>query len=285
MIQDILPMRYHVEYCDLTPEADDTVFVFSENKICFADADGETVLPKIAEVTKGLSDEQMKQIKFRYLFSIDERRFFMPDIHNTIEIKAPAGYEPQDQNLFRTLRPQHLGFAGITAYQLYLWYSTHKYCGRCGTETSHSATERAVLCPKCELLNYPRINPVIIVGVINGEDLLVTRYKYRAPGQYSLVAGFIEIGETMEECVIREVREETGISVKNIRYYKSQPWGFSSSLISGFFCELDGDPTVIRDDIELAEALWLRRDALPPPTNTVSITAEMIEMFRTGKIR
>ncbi len=285
MIQDILPMRYHVEYHNSQPEADDTVFVFQDNKICFKDLDGNTVLPKIKELTGGLDKEQAERIKFRYLFSIDEQRFFMPDVHNKIKIEPPEGYIPQDQNLFRTLKPPFLGFAGITAYQLYLWYSTHMYCGRCGEETGHSDTERAVVCPKCELINYPRISPVIIVGVINGEDLLVTRYKYRAPGQYSLVAGFIEIGETMEECLAREVREETGVSVKNIRYYKSQPWGFSSSLISGFFCELDGDPTVTRDDIELAEALWINRAELPPPTNTVSITAEMIEAFRTGAIR
>ena len=285
MIQDILPKQYHVEYSDLSPGADDTVFVFSDNKICFRDEDGQTILPKVCELTDGLSKDQLEQVKFRYLFSIDEQRFFMPDVHNGIVLKAPEGYEPQDQNLFRTLKPQYLGFAGITAYQLYLWYATHKYCGRCGTETGHSDHERAVVCPSCELINYPRISPVIIVGVIDGENLLVTRYKYRAPGQYSLVAGFIEIGETMEDCVRREVFEETGVRVKNIRYYKSQPWGFSSSLISGFFCELDGDPAITRDEGELAEALWLSRAEIPLPTNTVSITAEMIESFRTGLIK
>ena len=94
------------------------------------------------------------------------------------------------------------------------------------------------------------------------------------------MAGFAEIGESLEDTVRREVFEETGVLVKNIRYYKSQPWGFTSTLLSGFFCELDGDPEITMDENELAEAVWLHRDDIPPDDSSVALTAEMIEVFR-----
>ena len=284
MIQEISPRVYNVTYQDLSPSAEDMVVMFDGNKIYFREQGDECILPKVGELVGTLGEEKAK-IKFRYLFSIDDDKFFMLDVHNTIPLAPPEGYEAQDQNLWRTLQPRHLGFAGVTAYQLHTWYASHKYCGRCGTETTHSDTERAVVCPECKLLNYLRISPVTIVGIIDGEKLLVTRYHGRPSGTFSLVAGFCEIGETFEDTVKREVLEETGVRIKNLKYYKSQPWGFSSSLIAGFFCELDGDPTITRDDSELVEALWLSRDELPQPTNTTSITAEMIEAFRTGVIR
>ena len=285
MIHEIGPKKYNVTYQDLTPTPDDMVIAFEGNKIYFREEGDECILPKVGELTEGLTEQEKTQVKFRYLFSIDDDRFFMSDVHNTIPLTVPVIYEAQDQNLWRTLKPRYLGFAGVTAFQLNNWYKSHKYCGGCGVETEHSAVERAVVCPQCKLLNYPRISPVTIVGIIDGERLLVTRYHGRPAGTYSLVAGFVEIGETFEDSVMREVFEETGVRVKNLRYYKSQPWGFSSSLIGGFFCDLDGDPTIVRDDSELVEALWIARDELPPPSNTTSITAEMIEAFRTGLIR
>ena len=149
---------------------------------------------------------------------------------------------------------------------------------------THAEHERAKICKKCGITVYPKISPVVIVAVTRGEDLLVTRYRDRPVNFYALVAGFVEIGESLEDTVRREVLEETGIRVKNLRYYKSQPWGFSSSLLSGFICELDGDPLITLDENELSEALWLPRGEIPPANNEIALTAEMMEAFRTGKI-
>jgi NAD+ diphosphatase len=144
-----------------------------------------------------------------------------------------------------------------------------------------------MVCPKCGLIEYPKISPVVIVAVTNGNSILLTRYANRPQTHFALVAGFVEIGETLEDTVRREVLEETGVRVKNLRYYKSQPWGFSSSLLNGFYCDLDGDDAIKVDGVELSEAVWVPRDEVPPmmmpPDKNVALTAEMMEMFRIGK--
>jgi NAD+ diphosphatase len=137
----------------------------------------------------------------------------------------------------------------------------------------------------CGLVQYPKISPVVIVGVTNGEKILVTRYKEGSFRDYALVAGFVEIGESLEDAARREVFEETGVHIKNLKYYKSQPWGFSSSILSGFFCQLDGDPTITMDKNELSEAIWLSYNDLPPADANIALTMEMMEVFRTGQWR
>lgn len=121
-----------------------------------------------------------------------------------------------------------------------------------------------------------------IVAVRDGERLLVTQYAGRPYKNYALIAGFAETGETIEETVLREVKEETGITVKNLEFYKSQPWGFSDSLLFGFFCDLDGTDELIVDKTELATALWVQREDLPDDEETVSLTMEMMTLFKKG---
>ena len=123
----------------------------------------------------------------------------------------------------------------------------------------------------------------VIVAVTNGDKLLLTRYANRPFRGYALIAGFVEIGETLEDTVHREVMEEVGVRVKNLRYYKNQPWAFTDTLLTGFYCELDGDPDITLDHNELCEGVWLSREEIPSRENDVSLTAEMIERFRLGK--
>jgi len=111
----------------------------------------------------------------------------------------------------------------------------------------------------------------------------VTRYAGRPFRGWALIAGFVEIGETLEDTVRREVMEEVGVKVKNLRYYKNQPWSFTDTLLCGFYCDLDGDDTVTLDTAELKEAHWLSREELPPRQNEASLTAEMMERFRLGE--
>ena len=129
---------------------------------------------------------------------------------------------------------------------------------------------------------YPRINPAVIVGVTDGDRLLLTKYRGRAYKKYALVAGFTEIGESFEQTVAREVMEETGLKVKNIRYYKSQPWGFADNILAGYFCEVDGDPTIQMDQEELSVAEWFERDEIPVEPEDLSLTNEMIIHFKQG---
>ena len=129
---------------------------------------------------------------------------------------------------------------------------------------------------------YPRINPAVIVGVTDGDRLLLTKYRGRAYKKYALVAGFTEIGESFEQTVAREVMEETGLKVKDIRYYKSQPWGFADNILAGYFCEVDGDPTIQMDQEELSVAEWFQRDEIPVEPEDLSLTNEMIIHFKQG---
>lgn len=138
-------------------------------------------------------------------------------------------------------------------------------------------------CPRCHNTIYPRISPAIIVGVIHKDQLLLTKYAGREYTKYSLIAGFTEIGETLEETVQREVMEEVGLKVKNIRYYKNQPWGMSGSLLVGFFADMDGDPSITLDRTELSTAEWFRYDKIPAKDDGVSLTREMIRVFAERK--
>ena len=140
-------------------------------------------------------------------------------------------------------------------------------------------------CPKCGNMIFPRINPSVIVAVTHGDYLLLTKYANR-PGatRTALVAGFTEFAESFEQTVHREVMEEVGLRVKNLRFYKSQPWVLTDSLLLGFFCDVDGDPTPVLRDGELALAEWHTPEDVPADYSRISLTGEMIDRFREGRI-
>ena len=145
--------------------------------------------------------------------------------------------------------------------------------------------ERAMQCPSCGALSYPVICPSVIVAITDGDRLLLTKYapSHSSHRSYALVAGYTEVGETLEQTVHREVMEEVGLKVKNLRYYKSQPWSFSGTLLFGFFCDVDGDDTLTVDHEELSMAQWVERDKIPDQGNNISLTKEMMMLFRDGK--
>ena len=127
---------------------------------------------------------------------------------------------------------------------------------------------------------YPKICPAVIVAVTDHDRILLTKYAGRTYRNYALIAGFNEVGETLEQTVKREVMEETGLKVKNIRYYKSQPWGLSGSILSGFYCELDGDDTITLQEEELSLGKWVKAEELSLEDDGISLTREMILKFR-----
>lgn len=140
-----------------------------------------------------------------------------------------------------------------------------------------------MVCPKCGKITYPLICPSVIVGVTDGDRLLLTKYAGGSFRRYALIAGYAEFGEPIEDTVRREVMEEVGLKVKNLRFYKSQPWPYTDTLLMGFFCELDGEDVVHLQETELGEATWFHRADMPQGGSRTSLTGEMIEVFRRGE--
>ncbi|MCI9008059.1 MAG: NAD(+) diphosphatase [Lachnospiraceae bacterium] len=273
MIQDIAPKEYNNHYEEQLPEPQDWLLVYQKGNVLCRFSGGKISYPKVKEVTgEGLS--------MTYLFTISGERFFLLKS----DLEGLEGYGWEKPLIFRNADPKYLGFAGITGQQLDDWYRANRFCGCCGSPMVPDHAERMVRCARCGNMVYPKICPGVITAVTDGNRLLLTKYAHR-PGavNYALVAGFTEIGETLEETVRREVMEEVGLKVKNIRYYKSQPWSFSSTLLCGFYCEVDGSTEVRLDTEELAVAQWFEREDIPLEDDGVSLTREMIHMFKTGK--
>jgi len=164
------------------------------------------------------------------------------------------------------------------AMQLIRWGRTHNFCGQCGGPTEDKADEWAKTCPDCGLSSYPRLSPAVIVAVVkDGKLLLGTSPRFRS-NFWSVLAGFVEPGETLEECVVREVQEEAGITVKNVRYFGSQPWPFPDSLMLGFTAEY-ADGEIKTDGNEIADAEWFAADNLPRVPPKLSIARSLIDWF------
>lgn len=271
MIQDIAPYTFHNQYRDIRPKKDSTMLFFSGQEV-LADISGD----KLRFPTYGqLTNEPSSCI---YLFSIDEQPFFL-----ALDRPDPglADFKLESTQIFRSMEPRHLAFAGLTAHQLYKWYSGNVYCGRCGGNLQHDREERMLRCPECGNMLYPKISPVVIIGVTDGDKLMLIRHA-AGFGNYALVAGFAEVGESIEETVAREVMEETGLRVKNPRFYKSQPWALSESLLFGFYVELDGPQEPSADMKEVVEATFFHRDDIPVEEKNFALTNEMIMNFKNG---
>ena len=276
MIQDLGSHCYRNEYHPVPPKANDCILFFRDRK----------VLVKVTEDTFSFPDFQYTveyypriYTSYTYLFSIDQTNYYLIRDES---LTLLSGYTMEDIIIFRNLGPQVNGFALITGYQLHNWYETRKFCGKCGHPLVPDTRERMMYCPHCKNTEYPKITPAVIVGVRNGNRLLMSKYAGGTARRYALIAGFAEIGETLEETVKREVMEEVGLKVKNIQYYKSQPWSLSSSLLMGFYCDLEGSDHIILEEDELSEAQWFEREDIPYDDYDVSLTREMMIRFKKG---
>lgn len=278
MIQNITPHRFDNHFYKKSPKPESHILYFQDQKTLLVHAqEGELRFLRFQEIE--LQSPSADQ--FCYLFSIDGQEYYLAD-SSLIRISENSTRSFYDTGIFRTLKPQFTAFAGITGYQLYRFYNNRAYCGRCGQRMLKSEKERAMICPVCHCTEYPKISPAIIVAITDGDRLLLSKYAGRAYTRYALIAGFTEVGETLEETVKREVMEEVGLKVKNITYYKNQPWSFTDSLLVGFFAELDGSPEIHIDQEELSLAEWVSKADIPAQTSDISLTSEMIERFRNS---
>lgn len=283
MIQDIEPHVFHNEFrTEARIENNTPVLCFDGKKVLAKKESDRLIFPKAVQLwneRKSLKADSEESFRFVYAFAVDETEYFLDISGQKAKLE---GFEYIDLLGARNGLSNVDGMILFTGTHLHQWYMESRFCGSCAEPTVHSTYERALCCPKCGKNIYPRLMPAVIVGVTDGDKLLVT--KYREGTFYALIAGFAEIGETLEQTVAREVFEETGIRVKNIRYYKSQPWGIVKDLLVGFYCDLDGDNTINVDHNELHSAEWKERSDIVLQPNNFSLTNEMLTVFKEGKI-
>ena len=284
MLQDLSYGKLENEFHNLQPNPEDLLICFQNNQILLKrEEDNAIVLPTIAETEAWAGAWKAWYAEgFRYVFRMQEKNYFLwlGDLEENQY--ADFSFEPMRMLRYKGVSSDLL-FATFTAWHLYIWYRNNRFCGSCGSKTRHDTAERMLRCPDCGNMIFPRISPAVIVGVTDGDRLLMSKYAGRDYTHYALIAGYTEIGETLEQTVAREVLEEVGLKVKNIRYYKSQPWGIDGNILMGFYCDLDGDDTIHLDDKELSLAEWHVRGALPAKDDQVTLTREMIRVFDEGK--
>jgi NAD+ diphosphatase len=196
----------------------------------------------------------------------------------------PADVEPPPGTAFQGLRrlwgvlDEEIWKLAGRAVQLVEWDRNHRYCGRCGAETERQTAELARVCPRCGLQQFPRISPAVIVRIERGDEILLARSPHFAPGVYSTLAGFVEPGESLEDTVVREVREEVGVEVTNVRYFGSQPWPFPNSLMIGFVADYAAGELRLQEG-EIEDAGWFTVDNLPGLPSPYSIARALLEEF------
>lgn len=275
MIQEIAPHVLDNTFQSCHPKDDDLVMALDQNVIL-----GSPNTGKFYTYAEIKDRPYLQEATYVYLFSVDGGRcFLLLDVPQEL---AEASNRI-DMMRFHFSYPE-LVLAGATALHLNTWYHHHRYCGCCGHPMKPDAVERAMTCPACGYQAFPEISPAIIVGITDGDRILLTRSALRKNAIFSLVSGYTEVGETLEQTVAREAMEEVGLRVKNIRMYGNQPWGFSGAMMIGFFADLDGDDTIHLQEEELREAKWFTRDTMPVNEDPLDLTHYMMEQFRLGNV-
>ncbi len=273
--------RNHTEFSlfyDAAPiQADDAVFIFRDSEVLLRDTAMGSRIPIWDDTcTIALATPP------RHAFTQSGQRYFVAEA--SANSTAPGGLLWESVRVFRTLQPEADAVLLLTARHIHKWYQTHHFCSVCGGPVTPHPHERALQCKNCNAIHYPPVLPAVIVAIVDHDRLLLARNAHGVFRHFSLIAGFVEAGETTEQAVEREIMEEVGLRVKNIRYMASQPWGISQSLMLGFTAELDGPDTIRLQESELAEARWFPRAEIPKNDTTTSIAFDMMERFRQGTL-
>lgn len=277
MVHEILPHRFDNSFVPFKEICeDDFVLHFNGNKILLKIIGEDFDIPRKKDI-----DCIDNTTNRSFLFRLDNFSCFL--VWDCPEI-TDMQFAYKEINFLRTLKQPEITWIGILGFQLMNWYTHNKFCGKCGEKTVEKTDERAIVCPNCKNIVFPKISPAIIVAIVSNDKILLASNPGFINNWYSLIAGYADIGESLEDAVIRETREEIGIDVKNIRYYKSQPWPFSGSMMIGFFAEADTNQEIRVDNKEITDAAWFSRGNLPNHPTTFSIAGEMIELFEKNAL-
>jgi len=247
-------------------------FIFRNNQLLVEVKNGNITLPRF----QSPDQKNLYLVRKHYLGQLGEVDCYSGEINP--DASLPSGYKTIGlRQIFGMIGDDFLAIAGRAVHILY-WDSITQFCGRCGHTTHLKTDERAKECPQCGLITYPQLSPAVIILIEKGRELLLARSPRFSPGMYSVIAGFVEPGETLEQAVIREIREEVGIEVHNIRYFASQHWPFPQSLMIAFVAEyLKGQIKI--DHKEIEDAKWFTPEELPTIPGKMSISRRLIDWF------
>lgn len=252
-------------------------FAFAGNNLLYRQ-DSAEVVPQLVD----FSELGLETVRYQYLGTFNGQPCYSVEMAESVV--------PPDGMVLKGLRQAYahldedLFVIAGRAIQIVDWERTHQYCGQCGAKTVNHSIDRAKICPACGLTNFPRLSPAIIVRIRYGEKILLARAPHWPPGMHSNIAGFVEPGETLEQAVAREVMEEVGLTVKNIKYFGSQPWPFPNSLMLGFTADYaDGEIKI--DPVEIESAGWFTVDNLPVLPSKMSIARRLIDDFLNNVLR
>lgn len=253
-------------------ERSDLWFIFDKGHLLTTIKADRFYIPQ----TSDLETCRISLSKGLYLGSLDGKPCYADELESggTIE----GNFKLTNLRTLFGLIPDELIWVAGRANQLIYWHQTHRHCGRCGHETEDKVDERAKICPQCKQVNYPRLSPAVIVAILKDNQILLARNRRFKMPFYSVLAGFVEIGESLEECVKREIKEEVGITVKNVQYFGSQPWPFPDSLMIAFIAEYATGKIVV-DGGEIMDAGWFSKENLPNIPPKISIARQLIDSF------
>jgi len=225
---------------------------------------------------KDLTELNISPIRIQYFGTLDGHPCYcvevLPDVdvpEEMVFIDLYSSYEILDEDIFL--------IAG-RAIQIVNWDKNHQFCGKCGSKTKTLEEELAKICPECGFINYTRLSPAVIIAIIKNNKILMAKHSYGLHSRYCLIAGFIEAGENLEEGIKREVMEEVGLKVNNIKYFGSQPWPFPNSLMIGFTASYESGEISV-DGKEIVDAKWFDADTITPMPSKISISNDLIEWY------
>jgi len=247
-------------------------FAFCVNKMLVKVDNDNFSIPYL----KDLQVVNISPVRTQYLGILQGHPCFSAEI--SPDTTAPEGLTFMDLRSLYGIIDEDLFLLAGKAFQIVSWDQMHQFCGRCGSRTQEQPGERAKICPQCGFISYPRICPAVITAILKEDKILLAHAKAFKGNMHSLIAGFLEPGETLEECVQREIMEEVGLKVKNIKYFSSQPWPFPNSMMIGFTAEYESGEIAV-DGTEISEAGWFGVDNLPELPSEVSIARKIINWY------
>ncbi len=260
MIEKSLYENYRIDFNEkITPDSNDMLFVFNENRELYLNSDKK--LPKT------LKDFNVNFCL--YIGDYDSKKAFVVNVENSESFYDLRDVYEISHDLY------HIAGKAVLVND---WYISHRFCGRCGTPTQLDEKDMMLKCPQCGQVHYPRIAPAIIVAIRNDDKLLMAKHSYHDNIRYALIAGFVEPGESIEEAVHREVMEEVGIKIRNLKYQKSQSWPFPNSLMLGFTAEYKSGNIKVDGD-EILKAKWFKKDEIIRYGSDISISDWLIQQF------